>query len=352
MMQRIKIMIGMAAAVMTAGSVAAETHISTIPVHPIHSTHAQTLQVPTYAQVVQWHAEVARALARDLAPQMVEYGCTNRSELVIGHLLQAGVPKHALGRVSSFYDVAKAGEVGSSVFRLSDPLHGKDFQRAWDDRFGADVPREIWLKEGLPLDVSSEIQWMIGHIAPTVTARDTAGDIHRWVIDPVLSPAAPLTIEEWRAAQNAPQAAIAWGKLGRAPVVQAAYLSPEEQLILARLLGMTSTNPPMLQAALVQQPESERALIQAALLGIDDAAAWHPRHWRGYSFVGALKDGQGKVLADWSDASEAGRTARLTRASAQLIPIRAYDQRRRDYPSAEAFLQEAVTLRDGKVWLK
>lgn len=304
--------------------------------------------LPSEQQLLRWHRRVMDELS--LAPALIEYGCTNRSEIILAHLTQWGVPKSALGRVSTYYDAGKSPDGDDTTFRLNDPLHGAEFQQAWQAHYGG-LPKRIFLTDGespLTLDVSGTIRWNVGHIAPTITIRDAGGNRQIYVIDPALAPQAPIRIAAWRRAQNAEKAAIVWGGLGAAPRILPAYLSPEQQMKLAAWLNVPSTNPPELSRALERLPEVQRQIIQARLLNIADDAPWHPRHWRGYSFAGGLKDEAGRTLPDWDEAGSTDASARLARTQALMAPLFTYEAARNRHKTPAEFLQESTKLNTEK----
>lgn len=285
-----------------------------------------------------------------LAMRVMEHGCTDRSELLIGALLQSGVPYEALGRVSTFLDTSKSAAKGA--FTLADPAHGDSFSRAWQMVFGSEFPRSILLKGAeseVKLDVDGEIQWNIGHIAPTVWVVDRAGQAAQLrVLDPILSPARSLTVEEWHALQRAPDATLLWGALGEPPLVMGAYLPAAalaEWRKLNHLGSRDAVEPAQVDATLRAMPPETRAEIQAALLGIADKAPWHPRHWTGYSFAG----GQGG-LAEWKPGRADITDARLRAAVQKLELLNAYDRMRAQAVDDEDFLEsvKAQLLRRNK----
>lgn len=275
-----------------------------------------------------------------LALRVAEYGCTDRSEIIIGAFLQSGVPYEALGRVSSFFDTAKAK--GEQAFVLQDPAHGNAFGYAWQMVFGTEFPRTILLKgqeDEIKLDVDGEIRWDLGHIAPTVWVVDAAGQPPQLrVIDPVLSPSRSLTVTEWRKLQNAPDASIVWGALGEPPLLLAEYMPAEVVAQWRKMHNMGTADavePQQMDAVLRALPPETRAETQAQLLDIAEKSAWHPSHWQGYSFTG----GQGD-LHEWKPNRPDITDARLQAAVEKLKLLNAYSTMRAESESDEAFLEE------------
>lgn len=270
-----------------------------------------------------------------LAEDVWEYGCTERSELIIGTLLHWGVNPAAVGRASTFYDKAR-NHGGQAVFALEDPAHGEAFNRGWQLVFGNTIKKEIELiydDQRYLLDVDGTVQWNIGHIAPTLWVQGQHGRELR-VLDPLLSPDALLTLEEWRARQHAQPAAIVWGALGDAPDILVEYLSGDmrERFLRAfKLQSFDTIEPEQLNATLRDIPPEMKAEIYAKTLDIEEDSAWHPLHWRGYSFAG-------DSLPDWDVQNEALMQQRYDAALRKLAPLRAYQQMREQYADDEAFL--------------
>lgn len=278
-----------------------------------------------------------------LARSVAEYGCTDRSELLIGALLRSGVPYEAIGRVSTFLDTQAAQS--PSAFVLPDATHGDAFQQAWHQVFGKDFRHTILLKgeeQELTLDVDGEIRWNIGHIAPTVWVVDKAGQkpVLR-VLDPVLSPTRSLTLEEWRKLQNAPDAALAWGALGEPPMLMGEYLPDGALAEWRKLNGLAATDevvPAQINTTLRALPPETRVQMQGDMLGIAEKAAWHPAHWTGYSFAG----GQGD-LPEWKPGRDDITEARLNAAVKKLALLDAYERMRAEFDTDLAFLEVVRT---------
>lgn len=271
-----------------------------------------------------------------LALQVREYGCADRSELVIGMLLYWGVPYEALGRVSTFHDRTRNGG-GREVFTLDDPAHGRPFSRAWQLVFGNAFPQRLELrmdKDTTLLDVDGTIRWNIGHIAPTVWVRGQGGRPELRVLDPVLGPDGALTPEEWRKRQNAAAAAMLWGGLGGPPDILAEYLSGPMLERLRREFTIPAHEPldiGQLNTLLRGMPPDMKATAYARILDIDAKAAWHPSRWAGYSLTG---DG----LPDWRPDDGALAQRRFDAARRRLAPLLAYEGMRKRYKDDEAFL--------------
>lgn len=281
-----------------------------------------------------------------LAESVWEYGCTDRSEVIIGSLLNWGVDAAALGRASTFYDATR-NTGGHEVFVLEDAAHGNDFYRAWQLVFGNTFRREILLKyngQEYLLDVDGTIKWNIGHIAPTLWVETGEGRELR-VLDPLLGPDALLTLEEWRARQNAEAAAVLWGALGYAPDILVEYLSGGKRERFLRAFNMTSfggIDTEQMNALLRDTPPEMKAQLYADILDIDPKASWHPLRWSGYSFAG-------DSLPDWNPKDAALVQRRYAAALERLAPLRAYHELRERYADDEAFLnavKERMLLTD------
>lgn len=271
-----------------------------------------------------------------LARDVWEYGCTDRSELVIGALLEQGVHPAAIGRASTFYDTARNQGGGQQVFSLEDPAHDEAFYRAWQLVFGDDFKREITLLHGeqeLVLDVDGTIQWNIGHIAPTLWVQTAQGAQLR-VLDPVLGPDGLLSLEAWRARQQAQAAAVVWGALGHAPDILVEYTSGLMRGRLLRALHQpshTEIDSQQVNVLLRETPQEMKAALYARVLQIDPDAPWHPLHWAGYSFTG-------DDLPDWNVQNPDVMQRRHAAASRRLEPLLLYQQMREKYTDDEAFL--------------
>lgn len=282
-----------------------------------------------------------------LAASVWQYGCTNRSELLIGALLQSGVPSQALGRISTFYDTTR-NKGPKDVFTLTDPYHGEAFYEAWQLVMGTNkYPRTITLKKGddeLVMDVDGEIQWNVGHIAPTVWVRDSLDEPPQLrVIDPILSPERILTPQAWRSLQNAEPAAMVWGGLHEPPMLLVEYLSPEMLKRLKLRMNIPSSekvDSAALNKLLRQSSPEVRTDIEAYVLDIEDKSPWHPRKWAGYSFAGDLLDGSGNALPGWSEGNSAANSRRLETAVANLELLQAYHELRESHANEEAFLRD------------
>lgn len=272
-----------------------------------------------------------------LATQVMEHGCTDRSEVLIGMLIGWGVPMDALGRASTFYDAAR-NQGGNQVFVLEDPAHASAFNHAWQLVFGNSFAKTIRLTKGEQeylLDVSGAIRWNIGHIAPTLWVQGTDGKRALRVIDPVLSPDAVLTLADWRRLQQAEPAALLWGKLGDAPDILPEYLSGamaerfRKRFDIA--LNETATEN-ALDIMLRNTPPEMKAQLYAQVLDIAPKSPWHPREWRGYSFGGG-------ALPDWQAGNDAVSQRRYDRAKERLAPLVAYEEMRASFDDDEAFLE-------------
>lgn len=284
-----------------------------------------------------------------LALSVPEYGCADRAEIIIGSLLQTGLDFDALGRISTFYDTSKHAD--KTVFAVNDPNHGEAFYRAWQLTFGTDFARSILLsknKETLKLDVDGDIRWNIGHIAPTIWVRDEASaEPQLRVFDPMLSSDQVLTPEQWRAAQNAQKAALVWGKIDEAPTLMVEHLPTEQMMMLKRenhQADNAEVDTEMLDHMLRNLPTDIRIQMEAKVLGIGDKAAWHPRNWDAYSFVGGLTTaGGGDALPPFQKGNMQIAQARINAALANMELILAYDAMRKAQPDEEVFLQEVKT---------
>lgn len=283
-------------------------------------------------------------LAKDpsILPQMLEYGCTERSELMIATMQDWGVPYSALGRASTFFDAAH-NRGGSDVFTLEDPYHGKAFSRAWQLVFGNAFPRRIELRgtqQTTVLDVDGTIRWNIGHIAPTLWVTDEQGGRSLRVLDPVLSPDKLLSLDAWRILQKAEPAAIAWGALGEAPQVQVESLSGEMLERFRKVQHIPAhepLDPAYWNAILADSPADMRADVYAEVLNIPRKAAWHPREWAGYSFAG-------DELPDWRPNDTRLGQRRYAAAKERMALLRAYVEMREGFKNEEAFLE---SVREG-----
>jgi hypothetical protein len=309
----------------------------------------ETLQFTEQASVTEQQAAALLCNAAkepSMLPQMLEYGCTERSELLIATMLDWGVPYDAIGRASTFFDTANNGG-GHNVFVLEDPYHGRAFNRAWQLVFGNAFPLRIELRgtqQTTVLDVDGTIRWNIGHIAPTLWVVDGQGRRSQRVLDPVLSPDAPLSLDAWRALQKAQPAAIAWGALGEAPQLQVESLSGEMLERFRKVQHMPAHEP--VDAAywnkmLADVPQDVRADVYAEVLNIPRKAAWHPREWAGYSFAG-------DDLPDWRPQDGRLGQRRYAAAKERMALLRAYVEMRESFKDEEAFL-EAVRegMREG-----
>lgn len=308
-------------------------------------TQAPTCPTPDSLQFGQQNVvtqEQAAALlcnaAKDpsILPQMLEYGCTERSELMIATMLDWGVPYAAIGRASTFFD-RQNNRGGSDVFTLEDAYHGQAFSRAWQLVFGNAFPRRIELRgtqQTTVLDVDGTIRWNIGHIAPTLWVEDGQGNRHLRVLDPVLSPDKPLSLDAWRALQKAQPAAIAWGALGQVPQVQVESLSGDMLARFRKVQHMPAHEPvdaSYWNAMLADMPQDVRADVYAKVLNIPRKAAWHPREWAGYSFAG-------DELPDWQMQDVRGGQRRYAAAKERMALLRAYVDMRESFEDEEAFL--------------
>jgi hypothetical protein len=297
--------------------------------------------LPRKCDVTDWFARYMQHA--DLAVDVVEYGCLDRTEVILANLIKAGFPVEAMGRISTFYEQAKHPE-NTTTLTLDDPLHSQDFRAAWDQAFGNDVPKELTLKadrEGrtIKLNVSGKIQWNIGHISPTIDVLNECGRLERLVLDATFDSDYPMSIDAWRAFQRGEEATLLWGQVGLAPDVVVDQLPPHKQQELAERAGMPLSG---LQATLCHMPRASKDAIYAEFLDIDDTATYHPRHWAGYELGGEMKDADGMAYPDWHQARGDVFERRLGQAERNLFPLKVYSHLHAAHDAPEQLISHYI----------
>lgn len=276
---------------------------------------------------------------QDIPFNMVEYGCIDRSELMIADLLKEGVHPWTLGRISNLEtDLSKptldrrkkeletTGQ--TDVMHVSDHVETQ-FQ---DDLKSSTFLTPVLYQRGVSIGVghtkftfspdnpthivaesadskhkytihrTPDAYWTVGHIAPTIRVHDPADDkVKTLVFDPALGDK-PMSIEAWKAKQNNQNSAVIWGALGQKPALLENFMTPQQK---QRWDGLQGT-------------QEERT---ADFFHLEKDSALHPSHWGGRSLEGDPKGADGKPLPDWNEATPLERLARENLAKASLQPI-------------------------------
>lgn len=286
------------------------------------------------------HALLCMAVKQlPLALGVLEYGSEDRTEVLIGALLQTGVSPKALGRVVTFQQGGKQ--------EIVDPHHGEAFYKVWQLVFGTQFTRKILLeKDGaeVELDVDGTINWHTGYTAPTLWVRDNLADEPQLrVLDAALSPDRLLTPEEWRKLQNAEAAALLWGAVEENPLLMVEHLPENALLRLKRQMNIATTEPvdtEELTQLLRESSPEVLAEMEADVLEIPDKAAWHPRNWTGYSLSGGLQHPSGGAVPQLRAEQAESIQQRIEAALANLELIQAYHHLRGSFANDEEFLRE------------
>lgn len=262
----------------------------------------------------QAKAALCKAVAQlPLALSAIEHGAAERAEIITGALLQSGVPVAALGQVL----VLPAKPV-----IIPDESHGDDFYKAWQLVFGTEYPRKILLLKGdgeVWLDVNGAVEWP-RHNATTVWVEGNPPQLR--VLDPVLSPKEPLTVEAWRQLLGGGETTLLWERAGEGVLdIRAEYLPEAALQRLKRYLHLASTDPVDIDATnqLLQELDPfTKAEIYAQILGFEPPV---------------------RLSAFWQQDATA-IDGRIYAALDGIELPRAYHDLRASFPSDEEFLQE------------
>lgn len=248
-----------------------------------------------------------------LALSVIEHGAAERAEIITGALLQSGVPVAALGQVLALPE---------KPIVIVDESHGDTFYKAWQLVFGNEYPRKILLMKGddeLWLDVNAEVEWQ-RHSAATVWIEGNPPQLH--VLDPVVSPDKPLTLDAWRELTGGSGTTVLWEAAGSGTLdIRAEYLPDAALQRLKRHLQLASTDAVEIEATnqMLRELDSySKAEIYAQILGAEPPV---------------------RLSAVWTgDAESADK--RIHAALSRVELLLAYHEMRSSFPSDEEFLQE------------